>query len=77
MLVALGVHRVELGVHVGLSDEQDEVALRESAAIVLRDVLYGRQVVLTDLDVVVLAELQVLGDAEDARVGGVRSLEYF
>ena len=77
MLVTLWVHRVKLGVHVGLSDEQDEVALREAVAIVLRDVLYSVQVLLTDLNVVVLAELQVLRDAENSRLGGVRSLKYF
>ena len=77
MLVTLGVDGVELGVHVGLSDEQDEVALRETAAIVLRDVLYSGKVILTDLNVVVLAELQVLRDAEHPGLRGVSSLEYF
>ena len=77
MLVTLGVDCVKLGIHVGLSDEQDEVALRNPAAIVLRDVLYGGQVILAHLNVVVLAELQVLRDAENSRLGGVRSLKYF
>ena len=76
MLVALGVHRVELGVHVRLSDEHDEVVLGETAAIVLGDVLYGVEVVLADLYVVVLAELEVLLDGETAGVGGVGPLEY-
>ena len=77
MLVTLGVDGVELGVHVGLSDEQYEVILRDSPAIVLSDVLYGLQVVLTDLYVVVPAKLKVLGHTEDSRVGGVRFLKYF
>ena len=76
MLVTLGVHRVELGVHVGLSDEHDEVVLGEAAAIVLGDVLDGGEVVLADLYVVVLAELEVLLDGEAAGVGGVGPLEY-
>ena len=77
MLVTLGVDCVKLGVHVGLSDEQDEVTLRHPAAIVLRDVLYGGQVILAHINVVVLAEVQVLGYAENSRLGGVSSLEYF
>ena len=76
VLVALGVHRVELGVHVGLSDEHDEVVLGETAAIVLGDVLYGVEVVLADFYVVVFAELEVLLDGETAGVGGVGPLEY-
>ena len=77
MLVTLRVDSIKLGVHVRLSDEQDEVILRDSPAIALSDVLYGLQVIRTDLNVVVPAELEVLRDAEDSRVGGVSFLKYF
>ena len=75
MLVTLGVHSVELGVHVGLSDEHAEVVLGEAAPIVLGDVLYCGEILLADLYVVVLAELEVLLDREVAGVGGVGPLE--
>ena len=77
MLVTFRVDGIKLGVHIGLPDEEDEVTLGDSAAVVLRDVLYGGQVILADLNVVVLAELQVLRDTENSRLGGVRSLKYF
>ena len=76
VLVALRVDRVEVRVHVGLSDEDDEVVLGELAAVGLGHGGDGLEVILGHLDVVVPAELQVLGDGQLARVGGVRLVEY-
>ena len=76
VLVALRVDRVEVRVHVGLSDEDDEVVLGELAAVGLGHGGDGLEVILGHLDVVVPAELEVLGDGQLARVGGVCLVEY-
>ena len=72
VLVALGVEGVEVRVHVGLADEDDEVILGESPAVVLGQALDGREVILRDLDVVVPAEVQVLRDGQRPSVRYIR-----
>ena len=72
VLVALRIDRVEVRVHVGLSDEDDEVILGESPAVVLGQALDGREVILRDLDVVVSAEVQVLRDGQRPSVRYIR-----
>ena len=76
VLVALRVEGVEVWVHVGLADKDDEVIFREAAVIALRQGLDGPQVILRDLDVVAPAEIQVLGDCQKPGVGNICLVKY-
>ena len=77
VLVALRVEGVEVCVHVGLADKDDEVILREAAVIALSQGLDGPKVILRDLDVVAPAEIQVLRDCQKPGVGNIRLVKYF
>lgn len=76
VLIALRVEGVEVWVHVGLADKGNEVVLGEAPVIALRQVLDGVQVILSDLDVVTPAQLQVLGDCQGPSVGNIRLVKY-
>ena len=76
VLIALRVEGVEVWVHVGLADKGNEVVLGEAPVIALRQVLDGLQVILSDLNVVTPAQLQVLGDCKWSSVGNICLVKY-
>ena len=76
MLVALRVEGVEVWVHVGLADKDDEVISWEPPVIALRQGLDSLKVLLGDLDVVTPTELQVFRDGQRPSVGNVCLVKY-